>query len=458
MISLKDNFSYIREKGPVLVAVSGGSDSMALLFLANAWAKSDNREIHAVTVDHGLRPEAAAEAAFVAMVCDGLGVVHTTLAWDGIKPSAGISEAARNARYDLIEEFAGDIGVRVILSGHTRDDQAETVMMRLGRNDASNSGSGRGHSGMCKRTLLAGGTMLMRPLLKLSRKQLRSYLNDISQSWIEDPSNHDESYERVRVRAKLDANLNFKDQLINYAEIMGRMREIVARDAAILLNECCTCERGHLFQLDTRQIMAAPALVGSLAIKTVIAAAGGAPYMISDLKLAQVIDLIAGGYRDCITQERITLGNCIIEVCEANLQIFREARNLNSTIVEEGRTIIWDGRVHVTNDSEKAVRIEPVTSNFMAKCNEDENCELNRVRKALLISSPLITTSSGVASAVFFDRSKLPAQIDIRYGSLALENFCPEWEFCLLDWLKSIDLDIAKNMQNSSTISRMNKL
>ena len=453
MISLKDNFSYIREKGPVLVAVSGGSDSMALLFLANAWAKCDNREIHAVTVDHGLRPEAAAEAAFVAMVCDGLGIVHTTLAWDGIKPSAGISEAARNARYDLIEEFASDIGVRIILSGHTRDDQAETLMMRLSRRDATNSGSGRGHSGMCKRTLLAGGTMLMRPLLNLSRKQLRSYLNDISQSWIEDPSNHDESYERVRVRAKLDTNLEYKEQLINYAEIMGRMREVVAHDAANLLKECCICERGHLFRLDIAQIMAAPAFVGSLAIKTVVAAAGGAPYMIADQKLAQIIALIAGECR-----ERITLGNCIIEVCDANLQIFREARNLNSTSVEEGQSILWDGRVHVTNDSDKALRIEPMTSNFIQKCIEDENCTLNQVRRALLKSSPLITTSLGVASAVFFDRSKLPAQIDIRYGSRALENFCPQWDFCLLDWLKSIDLDIAENVQNLPTISPMNKM
>ena len=156
------------------------------------------------------RSEAAAEAAFVAMVCDGLDIIHTTLSWDGVKPPAGISAAARNARYDLMEEFAADIGIRIILTGHTSDDQAETVLMRLRRSEPGSSG--RGHSGMSKRTLLGRGTCYCGPFLDLSRQRLRAYLNEVSQGWVEDPSNFDESYERVRVRGELVQNPQMKGQ------------------------------------------------------------------------------------------------------------------------------------------------------------------------------------------------------------------------------------------------------
>ncbi len=123
----------LEPQGIVIVAVSGGGDSLALLLLAHAWAQTREITLHAVTIDHGLRPEAAAEAAFVAALCDGLGIDHTTLAWEGIKPPSGLAEAARRARYALIEDFALDIGADLVLTGHTQDDQAETVWMRVGR-------------------------------------------------------------------------------------------------------------------------------------------------------------------------------------------------------------------------------------------------------------------------------------------------------------------------------------
>ena len=99
-------FEGISTEAPVIVAVSGGSDSMALLQFAHVWAQKHGADLHAVTIDHGLRPEAAAEAAFVAGVCAGMGVPHLTLAWDGAKPAFGIQEAARLSRYTLLDDFA----------------------------------------------------------------------------------------------------------------------------------------------------------------------------------------------------------------------------------------------------------------------------------------------------------------------------------------------------------------
>jgi tRNA(Ile)-lysidine synthase len=438
-IFLDEIFSFVREKGPVMVAVSGGSDSMAALFLANAWARQSGREIHAVTVDHGLRAEAAAEAAFVAMVCDGLDIIHTTLAWDAIKPVAGISAAARHARYDLMEEFAEDIGVRIIITGHTLDDQAETVLMRLRRSSVSPNSSGRGHSGMCRRTLLGGGTLLLRPFLQLSRQRLRAYLNEVSQSWIEDSSNHDESYERVRVRRELAHRPELKRRLLDYSSLIGRMREVVSIGAAKLLMQCCKCNPGHVFVLDTGQLRQAPGPVTAMALKTVIATAGGGQYLVSDLQLQQVLGTM-GQQRT----NRVTLGNCVIEGNNRQLQIYRENRNLNSSILEDGESALWDGRLHINNDTREDIRIEPMSLEYLAACANNEGPhyqQLRAARKSVLLSSPLITTGSGLSIPLYFDKSRLPAQLDVRTGARGIENFCPEWDFALLEWLKSIDLD-----------------
>ena len=437
-----------------MVAVSGGSDSMALLYLANAWARQNKREIHAVSVDHGLRPEAAAEAAFVAMVCDGLDIVHTTLSWDGVKPQTGISAAARHARYQLMEEFANDIGVRIILSGHTADDQAETVLMRLGRSvwiDGSGNSevevlnSARGHSGMCRRTQLGGGALLMRPLLGLSRQDLREYLNEISQSWIEDPSNHDESYERVRIRKRLFMDDKFKTRLYQYAGVMGRMRQVVAQDASNLLRQCCNCEPGHVFVISYAQLKAAPQQVGTMALKSVVAVAGGNSHLISDGQAHQIWQLC-----NQPKEGRITLGGCIIEWANAQLSIFREVRNLHPAVVEDSQTLLWDGRVHITNDSDGTVHIGPMADKFSSEFIDNAGDKFAALRKAVLLSSPVITTYEGVDVPIYFNKSSLPAQVDIRTGARALELFCPEWEFSLLEWLLSIDL--ATDQRNHSAI------
>ncbi len=129
----KNCFKDIATDNPVIVAVSGGSDSLALLMLANIWAQQNNVILQAITVDHGLRAEAAVEATFVSSLCTGLNIPHVTLAWEGLKPSFGIQEAARQSRYSLMDDFAREIGADVILTGHTLDDQAETVFMRVAR-------------------------------------------------------------------------------------------------------------------------------------------------------------------------------------------------------------------------------------------------------------------------------------------------------------------------------------
>jgi tRNA(Ile)-lysidine synthase len=193
------------ERAPGLVlAVSGGPDSTALLVLAAHWAKRRKRapKLLAVTVDHGLRPEAAGEARTVKRLAQRLGVPHRTLRWRGRKPATGLQAAARAARYRLLAAAAARARCSHIVTAHTRDDQAETVLFRLAR------GSGlAGLGAMARETPLAasGGIVLARPLLDVPKDRLVATVRAAGLAFADDPSNRDPRFARPRLRALLPA-------------------------------------------------------------------------------------------------------------------------------------------------------------------------------------------------------------------------------------------------------------
>ena len=190
---------------PVLVlAVSGGPDSTALMLLAARWRKTRKRgpKLVAVTVDHGLRPEARREAVAVKRFAATLGVPHRTLRWTGRKPSTGLQEAARLARYRLLAEAARKAGAQHVLTAHTLDDQAETVLIRLTR--------GSGISGLAAMARVAplpgeGGLALVRPLLEVPKARLLATLHKAGVAYADDPSNRDPRFTRARIRAAMPA-------------------------------------------------------------------------------------------------------------------------------------------------------------------------------------------------------------------------------------------------------------
>jgi tRNA(Ile)-lysidine synthase len=197
----------LAENRHIALAVSGGSDSTALLHLAVRQCRSmvNPPEITAITVDHRLRSGSTAEARAVESMCAALGVRHMILAWEGAKPSSGIQDAARNARRNLIAAAAVRIGADAVFTGHTLDDQLETVAMRQKR------GHGPGIAGIAPASFVfndagAGEPVLFkRPMLETSRPALRDFLQGIGTAWIEDPSNENVAFERVAIRQALAA-------------------------------------------------------------------------------------------------------------------------------------------------------------------------------------------------------------------------------------------------------------
>jgi tRNA(Ile)-lysidine synthase len=192
-------FSDLSHVPALLLAVSGGPDSTALMVLAARWvhALKHAPQLIAVTVDHGLRPESKREAAEVARLAKRLGIAHRTLRWTGKKPKTGLPQAARVARYRLLAQAARKAGASHILTAHTLDDQAETVVIRLTR------GSGMtGLAAMQRVSVIptSGGLFLVRPLLDIAKARLIATLEAGKIPFADDPSNRDPRFTRARLR------------------------------------------------------------------------------------------------------------------------------------------------------------------------------------------------------------------------------------------------------------------
>jgi tRNA(Ile)-lysidine synthase len=192
-------FADWREAPALVLAISGGPDSIALMWLMARWRRALSRgpKLLAITIDHGLRPEAAREAHEVRRLAQELELPHRTLHWRGEKPRTGLPAAAREARYRLLAQAAKSAGASCILTAHTRDDQAETLLMRLLR------GSGIAGLGAMKRVSTREGAMLARPLLDVPKARLIATLDKAKIGYADDPTNHDTAFTRPRLRALL---------------------------------------------------------------------------------------------------------------------------------------------------------------------------------------------------------------------------------------------------------------
>src|SRR3954452_3364746 len=203
----------------IVLAVSGGPDSIALMWLAARWRRALPRgpRVIAGSVDHGLRQEAAREARDVKRLARALDLPHRTLRWTGAKPKTGVPAAARAVRYRLLAQAAKASGATHILTAHTRDDQAETLLMRMLR------GSGIAGLAAMARQSEREGVWLARPLLDIPKSQLVATLTKAKIAFADDPTNRDTGYTRPRLRALMPALAEEGGDARSLARLAGRL-------------------------------------------------------------------------------------------------------------------------------------------------------------------------------------------------------------------------------------------
>lgn len=274
----------------VLVACSGGGDSVALLHVAVDIFGA--RFVHCVSVNHNLRPEAETEAMFVARTCADLGVSHEVCDWhwDG---QGNLQAAARQGRRDLLSQAAETHNCGLIWLGHTRDDQAETVLMRLAR------GSGvDGLAGMALRD-----DRVERPLLDISRKELRDALREDGIGWMEDPSNQDIRFDRVRARKLLQelGNLGLsQERLLKTARMMQAEAEVLAHAATDWAKTNVT-DRGGDLLIGVEAMQSAPSALVERVVARAIQWFSGAPYKPRHDALQRWMAQSLGGQRSTLS-------------------------------------------------------------------------------------------------------------------------------------------------------------
>ncbi|MGE0095028.1 MAG: tRNA lysidine(34) synthetase TilS [Alphaproteobacteria bacterium] len=346
------------EKHPRLaVAVSGGADSLALALFAAAWVRKRGGGLTALTVDHGLRPEAAAEARRVGRWLRARGVEHRIIAWRGTKPAANIQAAARAARYGLLSGWCARHGVLHLLLAHHADDQAETYLLRLAR--------GSGVDGLAAMAPVheLPSVRVLRPLLDVPRARLEAALRRARQDWVDDPTNRDRDHARVRMRQllpSLSAEGLSGPRLARTASRLARARATLEMAVADMLAETVMLHPAGFCLLDREKLLAAPPEIALRATARILRTVSGAAYP----PRLENLERLLGELSRPGAQGR-TLAGCRVLSWRESLLVCREAGAVAGKVPLAGGRAVWDDRFEVEARVGKDVFVGPV--NFGAR-------------------------------------------------------------------------------------------
>ncbi len=332
--------------GGLGLAVSGGGDSVALLHLAALWARNAGVRLEVASVDHRLRPESAEEAHGVAIESATLGLPCAVLRWEGAVGRGNLQARAREARAGLLSGWAEDRRLAAIATGHTRDDQAETVLMRLAR------GSGvDGLSGIPARARRAGALWL-RPLLDVGRAELRAWLSARGVVWRDDPSNMAVRFDRVRARQALATLSDLGIDAPGLAATAAHMMR--ARAALESMARAISATAGHCGEryLRVRDLRGAPDEIALRALSAALSAASGNPYRPRFVGLTRLLEAIrteaSGGGR--------TLHGCLIVTQDDRETILVAREPVAAEAAVPVASGVWDERWSVRVDGAGQVR------------------------------------------------------------------------------------------------------
>ncbi|WP_157968943.1 tRNA lysidine(34) synthetase TilS [Tropicimonas sp. IMCC34011] len=354
------------------LSISGGGDSTALLHLAAGWARGRDISLWVLTIDHNLRPAARIEAAAVAAQSRDLDLPHATLRWAGWDGQGNLQDAARRARHGLIDRWRG--GVRQILTGHTADDQAETVLLNLARGSGVDGLAGMSATSPIRPPLAvepvasngegpppdpgrAPGFVILRPLLEMRREELRDWLGERGLSWAEDPSNDDDRFDRVRARKLLAAAAPLGLEtagLTATATRMARARaalEARTRDAAM---EIADVQSGDIV-LDRDGLAALDAETRLRLLSLALVWVSSADYR----PRAKALDQLAS---DALEGRHGALHGCLLRAGPERIRILREEAAVAAHVLPASTDgpVVWDNRWRIGPAPEPDLQIGPL--------------------------------------------------------------------------------------------------
>lgn len=424
----------------IIAAVSGGSDSIGLLInLADYLKKLEVTQpvprLVAVTVDHDLRAESAAEAASVAQFCAQRNIHHITKIWSADKPATGLSDAARRMRYALLGEAAREVGAQMIFTGHSQDDQVETYIMRSSRSSrSSRSGSEylRGHAGMAAFTMIEREFLLVRPLLNTRREALRDQLHARSIGWIDDPTNLDTHYERPRIRKARKESEHVA--LLDLIAQAAQKRQAVNQQAADYFAanpEILEHLTPDIAVIDKTLLAAMPQEAAHVFIGFVLALAGGKNLLPRTEDRALLYRKMVQGE---VKQQRMNYAGCIIELGLGQHRIWRERRNLPAMVVEPNTKKLWDQRYWIENKSDAPIEIHaPELHEFHAFCKSHALKRQEYFQPAVLSSPAIYKKNQLCALPALGISDGCVAQIIVSKHYALLDNVLTGHDFILAE-------------------------
>lgn len=389
------------------VAVSGGSDSMAALHLMVNAAQHAGWEVRAVTVDHGLRPEAREEAAHVGRICAGLGVAHDVLVWEHGAISGNLMDQARRARYRLMADWARTRGIGHVVLGHTADDQAETFLMGLAREAGL-----EGLSGM-RVAWREGGVVFGRPFLAISRDDLRAYLRRQGVTWLDDPTNADDHYTRVKARRVLAALTPLGITVRQLSRVVDNLNSANSAlvQATVMAASTVVIDAAGGLTFDRAGYQALPLEVQRRLLIAGLRWVSGAAYAPRAGALGRVQEAVLSG-RDT------TLWGCRIRVTSTGICITREPRAVAGVVCDVDQ--LWDGRWRLTGPKAEGLEVWALGAAGLRQC---KNWRASGVSRDVLLVSPAIWRDDTlVAAPVAGINNGFSAKIDAGFNSFIISH------------------------------------
>ena len=383
--------------GRLAVAVSGGADSMALALLLAEWAAERRVALTALVVDHGLRPEAAAEAAATAAQLAGRGIAAEVLTWHGEKPASGIQAAARTARYALLSAWCRGQGHCPLVLAHHRDDQVETVLLRIAGNTGPDGLAGMRPFGRLR------GTMLLRPLLAVAKDRLVATCIARGATWVEDPGNRDRRFHRVRLRqdaaaiarAGLDGG-----RILRLAAAMAATGSALEREAVAFMAAHGRVDPAGFVTFGADAFARLPRPFANWLLRALLRAVGGDGYAARPARVARLCSEIAEAPSGAI--RRRTLGRCLIEAAPGGqIRLVREADDSAPPVtLRPGRWVRWDGRFEALSSEGPPLRIEALgTAGWrrlrLCQANQGELAALQGLPPAVPPTFPVLRNPAG---------------------------------------------------------------